>query len=75
MTTKNYYHQLGIFIFTLALFAQNVFADHALPDQMRKYQVALKNFLGDHIDFSRFQPVQIEQFMEVSNTSYPIVTT
>jgi hypothetical protein len=42
---------------------------------MRKYQLALKNFLGDNLDFSGFQPVQIGQYLEVGNTSYPVVKT
>jgi hypothetical protein len=52
-----------------------MFSDHALPDQMRKYQLALKNFIADNLDFYDFQPVQIGQYMEISGTSIPIVKT
>ncbi len=49
--------------------------DHALPDQMRKYQLALKNFIADNLDFSGFQPVQIGEYLAVSGTGIPIVKT
>ena len=49
--------------------------DHALPDQMRKYQLALENFIADDLDFSGFQPVQIGEYFDVSGTSLPIVKT
>jgi Carbohydrate family 9 binding domain-like len=52
-----------------------MFNDHALPDQIRDYQLAAKNFLSGNLDFSGFQPVQIGQYLEVSNTSYPVVKT
>jgi hypothetical protein len=49
--------------------------DHALSDQMRKYQLALKNIISDNLDFLGFQPVQIGQYLEVSNTIHPVVNT
>ena len=52
-----------------------MFDDHALPDQMRKYQLALKNFITDNLDFSGFQPIQIGHYMEISNTAIPVVKT
>lgn len=52
-----------------------MFADHALPTQMRKYQKALKNFIADNLDFYNFQPVQIGQHMEIRNTNIPIIKT
>lgn len=39
MTTKNHYHQLRIFIFAFTLFAQNVFAEHALPEFTARYGI------------------------------------
>ena len=49
--------------------------DHALADQMRKYQLALRHFISENLDFSGFQPVQIGSYMEISNTDIPIVKT
>ena len=49
--------------------------NHILTDQMRDYQLALKNFVAADLDFNNFQYVQIGQYMEISNTSIPIVKT
>lgn len=53
----------------------DMFSDHALPDQMRKYQKALKGFASDKLDFTAFNPVQIGQYMEVGNTTIPVIKT
>ena len=42
-----------------------MFADHALPEQMRKYQLALRNFTDQNIDFATFNPTQIGQYIKV----------
>ncbi len=50
-------------------------ADHALSDRMRDYQLALRHFIEENLDFSGFQPIQIGQHMEVLSTSVPVVKT
>ncbi|MCD4722718.1 MAG: cellulase family glycosylhydrolase [Desulfobacula sp.] len=52
-----------------------VFADHALSDQMRKYQKALNNFIASNLNFSGFQPVQIGSGIQIANISSPVVKT
>ena len=52
-----------------------MFADHALPEQMRKYQLALRNFTDQNIDFATFNPTQIGQYIKVGNTNIPVVKT
>ncbi|MDM8551185.1 sugar-binding protein [Desulfobacterales bacterium HSG2] len=50
----------------------DMLSDHALADQMRKYQLAMRHFLQENLDFSGFQPIQIGQYMEVVST-IPVV--
>lgn len=52
-----------------------MFSDHALPDQMRKYQLALKNFISANLDFKGFNPTQIGQYLEIANFAGPVIKT
>jgi mannan endo-1,4-beta-mannosidase len=49
--------------------------DDELPDQMRKYQLALSRFAATNLDFPHFNPYQIGQIMTVTNTLIPVVKT
>lgn len=49
--------------------------DNTLPEQMRKYQLALKNFISANLNFSGFQPVQIGHDLKIENVSVPVFKT
>ena len=48
--------------------------NHALPDQMRQYQLAMQNFLADNLNFFGYNPQPIGQYLSI-NTSIPIIKT
>ena len=46
---------------------------HALSDTMRKYQLALKNFLSSNLIFFGYNPSPIGQYIEVAGTKVPVI--
>lgn len=51
----------------------DVLFDRVLPDQMRKYQLAMHNFIASNLKFSNFTPTQIGQCMRVLGTEIPVI--
>lgn len=48
---------------------------HALSDQMRRYQLALKNILSSHIDFLHSSPTPVGHYLEIGGTAVPMIKT